>query len=147
MFDDLAVFKPEDFHDRQPQFFGLKLDVDMEYHKVTVGEDAFDIAAKSGELLFQVLQQRAKSLDPILAPGIVLDEMRPEIGRGFVDVRPVQGRIVERQDGPFVSLADIVCGMRRRGAGGRCRQAKSEGSSIMDRIVHNVTKKFMPALS
>jgi hypothetical protein len=94
MFDDLAVFKPEDFHDRQPQFFGLKLDVNMEYHKVTVGEDAFDIAAKSGELLFQVLQQRAKSLDPILAPGIVLDEMRPEIGRGFVDVRPVQGRIV-----------------------------------------------------
>ncbi len=109
MFDDLAVFKPEDFHDR----FGLKLDVDMEHHKVTVGEDAFDIAAKSGELLFQVLQQRAKSLDPILAPGIVLDEMRPEIGRGFVDVRPVQGRIVERQDGPFVSLADIVCGGRR----------------------------------
>src|SRR5216684_2165035 len=136
MFDDLAVFKPEDFHDRQPQFFGLKLDVDMEYHKVTVGDDAFDIAAKSGELLFQVLQQRAKSLDPILAPGIVLDEMRPEIGSGFVDVRPVQGRIVERQDGPFVSLADIVCGVRRRGAGGRCCccrcccQAKSEGSSI-----------------
>ncbi len=75
MFDDLAVFKPEDFHDR----FGLKLDVDMEHHKVTVGEDAFDIAAKSGELLFQVLQQRAKSLDPILAPGIVLDEMRPGV--------------------------------------------------------------------
>src|SRR5205085_11177160 len=75
MFDDLAVFKPEDFHDRQPQFLGLKLDVDMEYHKVTVGEDALDIAAKSGELLFQLLKQRAKSLDPILAPRIVLDEM------------------------------------------------------------------------
>ena len=90
MFDDLAVFKPEDFHDRQPQFFGLKLEVDMEYHKITVGEGAFDIGAKSRELLFHVLQQRAKSLDPILAPGIVLDEMRPDIGRGFVDVRPVQ---------------------------------------------------------
>src|SRR5260370_42570520 len=104
----------------------------MAYHKVTVGEAAFDIAAKSGELLFQVLQQRPKSVDSILAPGIVLDEMRPEIGRGFVDVRPVQGRIVERQDGPFVSLADIVCGVRRRAAGGRCCccQAKSEGSSI-----------------
>src|SRR5207244_12327731 len=24
MFDDLAAFKPEDFHDREPQFFGLK---------------------------------------------------------------------------------------------------------------------------
>jgi hypothetical protein len=129
MFDNLSVFKPEDFHDRQPQFVGLKLDVDMEYHKVTVGEDPFDIAAKSGELLFQVLQQRAKSLDPILAPRIVLDEMRSEIGRGFVDVRPVQGRIVERQDGPFVSLADIVCGERGRGAGGHC-QTKSECSSI-----------------
>lgn len=114
MFDDLAVFKPEDFHDRQPQFFGLKLDVDMEYHKVTVGEDAFDIGANSGELLFQVLKQRTKSLDPILASGIVLDEMRPEIGGGFVDVQPVQGRIIERQDGPFVSLADIICGVRRR---------------------------------
>jgi hypothetical protein len=131
MFDDLAVFQPEDFHDRQPHFFGLKLDVDMEYHKVAVGEDAFDIGANSGELLFQVLKQRAKSLDPILAPGIVIYEMRPEIGRGFVDVQPVQGRIVERQDGSFVSLADIVCGVRRRGAGGRCCcQAKSEGSSI-----------------
>src|SRR3979409_1520976 len=68
MFDGLAVSKTEDFHDRQPQFFGLKLDVDMEYHKVTVGEDAFDIAAKSGELLFQVLQQRATSLAPISDP-------------------------------------------------------------------------------
>ena len=81
MFDNLAVFKTEDFHDRQPQFFGLKFHVDMEYHKVAVGEGAFDIGANSGKLLFQVLKQRTKSLDPILASGVVLDETRPISGR------------------------------------------------------------------
>ena len=39
------------------------------------GQLVESIGAKSGELLFHVLQQRAKSLDPVLAPGIVLDEI------------------------------------------------------------------------
>ena len=94
MFDDLAVFQLVNIHDGITARARCRHAVDMVDDVVTVGEDAFDIAAKSGELLFHVLQQRTKSLYPILAPGIVLDEMRPEIGRGFVDVRPVQGRIV-----------------------------------------------------
>ena len=78
MFDDLAVFKPKDFHDRQPQLFGLKLDVDMEDHKVTVGEGTLDIDLKSGELLFHACQQSAKSLDAILGPWIVVLNFGPK---------------------------------------------------------------------
>jgi len=115
MFDDLAVLEPEDLRDRQPEVFGLKLHVDMQHHKVAVGEGAFDVGTHPGELLLQVLKQRAKSCGTIPASRIVLDEARPEKARGLVDIQLVQGRIVERQHGLLVGLPDVVFEPRCRG--------------------------------
>ena len=65
MFDDLAVLEPENLHDRQSQFVGLKLDVDMEYHEVAVGEDALDLAPGVGKLLLAQGDERLEALDTV----------------------------------------------------------------------------------
>ena len=132
MFDDLAVFKPEDFHDRQTQLFGLKLEVDMEDDKSTVGEGTLDSDPKSWKLLFHSHQQRAKSLDAILGSGIVVDKLWPEIGHRFVEVQPGQGRIVKSQDSPFVSLKSLVA---RHSLGSLCARQRLHSLRCCCRLI------------
>ena len=86
----------------------------MQDHEVALGEGALDLALGVGELLLAEGDERLEAVDAVGRAGIVLDVLRPEVGRGRVEVLLVQRLVVELDDRLLVRLG-IGMGRRRRG--------------------------------